>query len=158
MTHAQVQGARYEGSHQKGSLGSACANAGGDGHARHRRLCVLLAVMVTCPGRGAAPLCCSAEPGPTLMLNKMDPGSAAHRRSRAKRDPVSTAQRPGNDLPLKHHRIDHDAALARAVEQHRVEVETHHVGRGVQHQFADLDHRVAQRIDIHRRLATHARE
>jgi hypothetical protein len=54
MTHAhsldaqflgkQVQGDNDEGCHQKGSLGGARANSGGDGHARHRRRCVLCAV------------------------------------------------------------------------------------------------------------------
>ena len=54
MTHAhsldaqflgkQVQGDSDEGCHQKGSLGGARPNSGGDSHARHRRLCVLRAV------------------------------------------------------------------------------------------------------------------
>ena len=34
----------HEASHQKGGLGGACANAGGDGNARHRRHYLLLAV------------------------------------------------------------------------------------------------------------------
>ena len=37
-------GSYHEGSHQKGSLGSACADGGGDGNARHRRRHLLLAV------------------------------------------------------------------------------------------------------------------
>src|SRR5260370_11945309 len=36
----------HEGSQQEGGVGSACANAGGDGNARHRRRCFLLAVTV----------------------------------------------------------------------------------------------------------------
>jgi hypothetical protein len=41
---------------------------------------------------------CSAEPGPSCFI---DPGSAAHRRSRAKRDPESAALRPGNAIELR---------------------------------------------------------
>ena len=48
MTHAQVWGDLYEGSHQKGSLGSVRANAGGDGHARHRQFYILFAVTHPC--------------------------------------------------------------------------------------------------------------
>src|SRR3954468_2865349 len=37
-------GSYHEGSHQKGGLGGACADGGGDGNARHRRRHLLLAV------------------------------------------------------------------------------------------------------------------
>ena len=44
-------GRRHEGSQQKGGLGSACADAGGDGHARHRQphfLCAVKARLRRC--------------------------------------------------------------------------------------------------------------
>src|SRR5690348_10720696 len=44
MTHAPSLGRTHEGSHQKGGLGGACADGGGDGNARHRRRHLLLAV------------------------------------------------------------------------------------------------------------------
>src|ERR1700730_8174617 len=61
------------------------------------------------------------------------------------RDPLA---RNDVNLPLKYHGIDHDAAPARAVEQHRVEVEAHHSGRGIEHQFTDPDDGIGQRLDI----------
>jgi hypothetical protein len=43
------QGELHEGSHQEGGLGSACADAGGDGHAGHRQFYLLLAVTMAQP-------------------------------------------------------------------------------------------------------------
>src|SRR6266404_6119729 len=40
-------GEPHEGSHQKGVLGGARANAGGDGNARHRERALLLAIIIT---------------------------------------------------------------------------------------------------------------
>jgi hypothetical protein len=54
----------HEGSHQKGGLGSARANPGGDGNARHRQRRLLLAVTVIASSEGekAIELDCFAEP------------------------------------------------------------------------------------------------
>src|SRR5260221_10396208 len=53
MGPAQVLGGRHEGRRQEGGLGSARAHAGGDGNARHRQHCLLLAVKPSLRGAHA---------------------------------------------------------------------------------------------------------
>ena len=59
-----------------------------------------VAVTVTVAAGSATGTLCTAEPRPT-----MDPGTAAHHRSRAKRDPERAAQHPGNAVIYIHKSI-----------------------------------------------------
>jgi hypothetical protein len=73
-------GERHEGCHQKGSLGGARANSGGDGHARHRQHCLLRAMS---GAMGAE----NAEDGATLNKPARDPADGEDRHRRRQQPP-----------------------------------------------------------------------
>src|SRR5579863_4421898 len=71
---------------------------------------------------------------------------------------ISLAARQCLESRLKHHGIHDYATLPHTIQQNGIEIETHHLGRGITHQVPDSHHRVTQRLDIHRRLTAHALE